>query len=803
MRAVVLVVQARFRQCWKSWLALIMLVAVAGGFILATTVAGRRTAAAFPQFASQHGYDVIVYSGQPLRQLNRLPDVASAVLVPATFSGKVGCASCSTPIDTENMLLNEVPPQELPRMVTLLSGRMPDQSDPDEVLASFTLAQDNGVRADSVIQAELASPAQLNGGPADPSPVMNRALRVVGIVAAESEFPAGPSVHYDLYTTTAFAAAVNHHAALQFTSYVRLTGGAADLAGFDSRARSLNVYGTFDLDAAAGAVEDSIRPQVTGWYVLAGLAGLAALAVIAQAMARQGVTERADHPVLAALGLGPRELMLAALVRALLIGAAGAAGAVLLAVLASPITPVGEARTSVPSPGTMSFDPVVLSLGALAVLAAVIGVSAWPAVNHARPLRSHPPRPAPMLAVAVGRATAAAGLPAAAQIGIRRAIARSRGGEPVGTALLGTVMATAAVCATAVFGASLAHLLATPELYGAPFQAYFTSTGLTGSQVTVNGPLLDSLRRDPAISQITLGAYVEVNINGRHVETVVMTPVRGPALLSVLDGQLPGGDREVMLGPATMRAAGTRPGGSVRVTIADPTGTPHVASFRVTGKASLNAGVGGLGNGAVMTISAFIDTQCPPGPGQSACQRAVREGMATVVLVRSAPGAAGDAALARHISQYREFTAYAATPTVLVNFGESVNFPLLFGVTLSVFGATTMVHLLLVSVARRRREAGLLRSLGFVRRQVAAAVCWQASTVALIGIVVGAPIGIAVGRALWRAFATNFGVIPVPVVEPLTLAVLAVGVLAAANVLAAVPALAAARSRPGQVLRSE
>jgi ABC-type antimicrobial peptide transport system permease subunit len=177
--------------------------------------------------------------------------------------------------------------------------------------------------------------------------------------------------------------------------------------------------------------------------------------------------------------------------------------------------------------------------------------------------------------------------------------------------------------------------------------------------------------------------------------------------------------------------------------------------------------------------------------------------MATVVLVRSAPGAAGDAALARHISQYREFTAYAATPTVLVNFGESVNFPLLFGVTLSVFGATTMVHLLLVSVARRRREAGLLRSLGFVRRQVAAAVCWQASTVALIGIVVGAPIGIAVGRALWRAFATNFGVIPVPVVEPLTLAVLAVGVLAAANVLAAVPALAAARSRPGQVLRSE
>jgi len=114
-----------------------------------------------------------------------------------------------------------------------------------------------------------------------------------------------------------------------------------------------------------------------------------------------------------------------------------------------------------------------------------------------------------------------------------------------------------------------------------------------------------------------------------------------------------------------------------------------------------------------------------------------------------------------------------------------------------------MVHLLMVSVARRRRETGLLKSLGFVRRQVAAAVCWQATTVALIGIAVGAPIGIEAGRVLWRVFATNFGVAAVPVVQPLLLAVLAAGAPAAANVLAAVPALMAARSHPGQLLRAE
>ncbi len=140
---------------------------------------------------------------------------------------------------------------------------------------------------------------------------------------------------------------------------------------------------------------------------------------------------------------------------------------------------------------------------------------------------------------------------------------------------------------------------------------------------------------------------------------------------------------------------------------------------------------------------------------------------------------------------------------MLVNFGESVNFPLLLALALTVFGAATLLHLLLVSVARRRAETGLLKALGFVRRQLAAAVCWQATTVALIGIVIGAPAGIAAGRVLWRVFATNFGVVPVAVVEPVLIVALVAGVLAVANLLAAVPALLAARSDPARPLRAE
>jgi|GEM_PF-622767 len=241
----------------------------------------------------------------------------------------------------------------------------------------------------------------------------------------------------------------------------------------------------------------------------------------------------------------------------------------------------------------------------------------------------------------------------------------------------------------------------------------------------------------------------------------------------------------------------------VRVTVTDPHGVAHQAQFRVVGRASFppGLGTGGLGTGAAITSRALIDAQCRPGAAWQACQRNVQRGAIYHVLARAAPGSA--AALARHVSTYRQFTGSAQEPVELVNFGESVNFPLLLGGILALFGAATIVHLLVVSVSRRRAEAGLLKVLGFVRYQVAAVVSWQATTVALVGIAAGVPLGIVAGRVCWRVFATNFGVVPLTVVEALPVTVLAFGVLAAANVLAFFPALLAARSRPARLMRAE
>ena len=113
------------------------------------------------------------------------------------------------------------------------------------------------------------------------------------------------------------------------------------------------------------------------------------------------------------------------------------------------------------------------------------------------------------------------------------------------------------------------------------------------------------------------------------------------------------------------------------------------------------------------------------------------------------------------------------------------------------------MHLLVVSVARRRRETGLLKTLGFVRRQVAFTMWWQTTTIALAGIVIGVPAGLAIGRLLWRILASNLGIPPVPVVIVPVIAVVTFGTVLIANVLAIGPALAASRSRPASLLRAE
>jgi ABC-type antimicrobial peptide transport system permease subunit len=212
---------------------------------------------------------------------------------------------------------------------------------------------------------------------------------------------------------------------------------------------------------------------------------------------------------------------------------------------------------------------------------------------------------------------------------------------------------------------------------------------------------------------------------------------------------------------------------------------------------------GGLGTGAIFTLAGFIGHSCPSGPGGQACIASTVLSNNGAFLVRAAPGQQGNGAIDALSRTYPSQVNFPQPPTNLVNFGEAVNFPLILGFVVVLFGVATLLHLLLTSLNRRRRETGLLKSLGMLRRQIAYCVSWQTTTVALIGVALGVPLGIAAGRAVWSAFASNVGVDTVPVVTVGLLVLVALGALVVANVLAVVPAFVAARARPASLLRAE
>lgn len=662
--------------------------------------------------------------------------------------------------------MSEVAPKDLAHLVKLVAGKMPDQSAPGQVLASFTLEQD-GVHIGTTVRLPLWSPSQasaiFSGANIKPTgPVVS--LRVVAIEAAESEFPATYAPQYDLYTTQAFARTVNPKTVGIVEYFVRLRHGAADLPAFQTEAERFGFIFYTDLDAEASAVSSSIHPQVVGWWALTGLAGLVGMIVVAQALARQDSIDAATYATLSALGVSRRQLVGLGLTTTVFVGTAGVVGGIGLAFLLSPLTPVGEARLADPSTG-FDFEPLVLLAGAVAMVVVVVALGLLPAIVSARALQAgrmtkvaRPPQVVALLAQA--------GAPPSALIGVHHGLERGRGREavPVGPALVGSVLAVTALCATAVFGASLAHLTGTPALYGEPFDLAFITTGPPSAPQLAQ--LVAVLEHDAAISEVSVATGEDVRIDGTSVDALAGQALRGQLLVTTTGGRLPRADGEVALGPATLRQVGAHVGSVVQVTSPTPNGETRTSSFRVVGTAVLppDLGTAGLGTGAMFTLDSWSGARCPPGAAQVACLVRAAIGAGGSLMVSAAPGPQGRAALGRLARVYSAEVSFPAPPTNLVNFGDAVNFPLMFGLVLIVFGAATLTHLLIVSVTRRRQEMGLLKALGFVRRQVAFCVLWQTTTVALLGAVVGVPAGTATGRLVWRAFAGNIGVLPVPVV---------------------------------------
>ena len=83
------------------------------------------------------------------------------------------------------------------------------------------------------------------------------------------------------------------------------------------------------------------------------------------------------------------------------------------------------------------------------------------------------------------------------------------------------------------------------------------------------------------------------------------------------------------------------------------------------------------------------------------------------------------------------------------------------------------------------------------------AVAWQASVAAIVGIIVGVPGGIALGRWLWDLFARAIYAVPLRTVPVLEIVLVSFGALVLANIVAAIPGQMAARTPTATVLRAE
>jgi putative ABC transport system permease protein len=793
--------RSELRARWRSWLGLALLIGLAGSAAVAAAAGARRTETAYPRFVqAQNGYDLIT-GGFPgnidpqraLAKIEALPEVAQWARIDVAASTAILPSGRVAPAP-ELMAVTDLRGRAGFRLnrFKVISGRMANPRAPGEAMIDFPIADREGLRVGSVIK-------YIVGDPNANRPKL-AAVRIVGIVASPGQFPAvgASSAFSSVYVTPAFVD--SHHirpspgdAAL----LIRLRRGAADREAF-LRHKTAAGLGSVDVpyvqQVQTAGIQRSIRLESQALWALSVLTGLAAFAVVGQSLARQTYQDSADFPALRALGFSRTQLFSLGMVRAAIIGVASVCVVVPVAVLLSPLTPVGLAKIAEPDPG-FAVDALPLVLGA--VLAAVLTLlaSAVPAWAAAR-MAAGRERPGPGRARSSPFAYALSPVwrSPAAVTGIRMALrpGRGRAAVPVRSAIFGATLGIAALSASLVFSASLGHLLTTPRLAGFTWDAF----------VSVEGGLpkaAAALRADPRIGGYTRGGFTSVRV-GRVAVMALVLGRPGPVRPVITAGVPPTAGDEVALGASTLRAAHTAIGWTVDLLLDQAGGHPKPVRMRVVGTVIVPPSpflAAKLGEGAAISLPGYLRLD----------RGAAGQPDGLPFLVRFAPGVSRDAGLTAITNDVKglpnPFVAAAERPANVVSLAAIAGMPVALSGLLALIAAGTLAHMLASSTRRRRRDLAILKTLGFTRRQVRHGIAWQATTIAAIALLIGLPAGIAGGQWAWRIFAAQLGVLPEPAVPLTTILIAIPAALIVANLIAAPPARAAAHTKSAAVLRTE
>ena len=834
--------RATVHRRWTGYFAVVLLLGLVGGLAMGAIAGARRTQSAFPAYlAATHASDLRVQTyyvsslsglgGAGITdRLARLPQVTAVASAPNLLIvplGPNGEPLASAVTDDYVSGLGSVGGEYFSQdRVTPVEGSMANPASDNEMVATPEAAKISGWKLGQSVAFGALTTAQVAAGanPATAKPAMRFSAKLVGLVAFPTQIVNDDVDRFPTYVLFTPALTRRLHASLAYPSYgLRLRHGSADVAAVEREIIQLlprgSIYTFHVTSVTEGQVERASKPESIALGVFGAIAGLVTLLVAGLAISRGLWSEGEDIEVLRALGAEPAILTWGATLGWLTSVVLGGLVALAIAVGLSPLAPLGPVAEVDPTPG-IAFDWTVLGSG-FALL--VVGLSVLTVVlayrRAARRRRGERGEPVER-GSSVVNAAARAGLAAPAVAGLRFSLERGHGRSavPVRSALIGAVVAVTVVVATITFGSGLSTLVSHPALYGWNWSYAIDSPG--GSDVPPKA--LNLLTRDRAVAAWTGYNFADVQMNGVTVPALLVR-VGGAVGPPILSGHGIEAENQIVVGAETLAALHKRLGDTVEVSYGSPQDAPVYVPptpMVVVGTATMPA----IGSSGSLHPSMGTGVMIPHGLEPTRFQRATTQpdqnlNGPAIVVVRLRPGvsAATGLASAQQVAKAADrimaadplgvgdtYTVLGVQrPAEIVNYQSSGDTPVILAGGLAAGAVLALGITLTASVRRRRRDLALLKTLGFTRRQLAVTVAWQASVAAFVGIILGVPGGIALGRWLWDLFARDIYAVPRPSVPALEVLVVVGVTIVLANLVAALPGRMAARTATALVLRAE
>lgn len=520
----------------------------------------------------------------------------------------------------------------------------------------------------------------------------------------------------------------------------------------------------------------AVDAQAQGLWLVALVSGVAAVAVLGQLVTRHVRLGAPDRAPLAAIGFAPRQFFVESLVRAAVPILAGTVVGGALAIVPSGIFPGGFVRRLEPEPG-IAADWAILIAGVAVLL---VGVLAWTAAALAldqRPTRAvRPSRTVETISTRGASASAAAGL--------RFAFTRRTGERgSASSAIAGLALVIGGLVAATVFGVSLRVLVASPDRFGSN---YDLALGDNGGD-SLDPSLLAAVQSDPDVTAITLYAYGAARVGERTVDLVGMQSIQGDLAPKVTNGRLPATDDEIALGLVTAKALGVSTGDSVPMA-----GASATVDMRVTGIAIVSGfgPIEGMGEGGVVTFAGMTKLDDSSAITTAALNLVDRDPdtIARLATVTGLP--------------LGEQPSGSYRPAAITNVARVRSTPFVLATLLAGLAVLSVVHIMMTSLRKRRRDFAILAAVGADRGWIRRVIHWQASTFTILPVAFGIPIGVVAGRAAFVAFADSMGAGHQVTVAPLLLGATALALLALANA-AATPSWPRRSTRVADSLRAD